>query len=140
MLFREFTSNPTEFRYSVNDKWLIRQIIEHVKSFNGKRSHFRFSLFESELKTPVESFPFFGTTKIETKVNCEPDLKKTVKKTFENPILLNRMVAEAEKNCSKSKHGFRYDENIKEVASYIRMLSGKLAYETLQNLCQLYLQ
>lgn len=42
------------------------------------------------------------------------------------------MVAEADKNGSRSKHGFRYDENVREVASYIRMLSGKLAYETLQ--------
>lgn len=27
--FGKFTSNPTEFKYSLSDKWLIRQIIEH---------------------------------------------------------------------------------------------------------------
>lgn len=45
--------------------------------------------------------------------------------------ILQAIINTAEANSNKKKQGHRYDQTIKTFASYIRMLSGPLAYETL---------
>lgn len=45
---------------------------------------------------------------------------------------LNKLKSAANKNAKREKGGYRYDEDIKFYASYLRMIIGPLAYETLQ--------
>lgn len=45
----------------------------------------------------------------------------------------------ADKNASRPISGYRFDEQLKSYASYLRFLAGPLAYETLQRNMQLAL-
>lgn len=45
-------------------------------------------------------------------------------------IFLEKMIHHYKQNISRLKPGYRYSEDVKLYAAYIRMLSGKLAYET----------
>lgn len=45
--------------------------------------------------------------------------------------MLQHFVTSAERNCNRAKPGYRFDEITKMFSSYIFMLSGRLAYETL---------
>lgn len=44
---------------------------------------------------------------------------------------LKKLLAAADTNSKRKKGGYRYDEEIKLFAAYLRMLIGPLAYETL---------
>lgn len=46
--------------------------------------------------------------------------------------VLNKLLVAADKNSSRKKEGFRYDDDMKIFSSYVRMLTGPLAYETVQ--------
>lgn len=45
--------------------------------------------------------------------------------------LLNVLVSTAEQNFGRKKQGFRYSDQLKMFAAYLKMLGGKLLYETL---------
>lgn len=132
--FGEFTNNPLDFKYSVSEKWLIKQIVDHVNRIaqmktNGGLSYFEFSPFDSKMKITVEKIPFFGK---ETESVGE-ELQNLPKTNFTKPVLLNKLISEAQKNDSRQKHGYRYDKDVKDIAAYLRMVGGKLAFETLQS-------
>ncbi len=46
-------------------------------------------------------------------------------------VMLQTFVESAERNCDRKKQGYRFDELTKMFSAYIFMLSGPLAYETL---------
>lgn len=46
-------------------------------------------------------------------------------------LLLKKLIAAANQNALREKNGYRYDDDVKSFASYFRMLSGPLAYETI---------
>lgn len=45
--------------------------------------------------------------------------------------MLQTFVESAERNCCRKKPGYRFDDIAKMFSAYIFMLSGRLAYETL---------
>lgn len=47
-------------------------------------------------------------------------------------FLLGKFLDAANRNSSRKKGGYRYDSEIKRYASYLRMICGALAYETIQ--------
>lgn len=46
---------------------------------------------------------------------------------------LNKLKAAADENSTRERGGYRYDDEIKKFSIYLRMISGALAYNTLQN-------
>lgn len=133
--FGEFSYKIFEFKYSTSEKWLIKQIVDHVNMVvdsgkDGGLTHFQFSLFESKLPTHIKPIPFFSE-KYDDKSGS--DHSKPSTEQFQKPIVLDKIICEAKKNESKNKHGYRYSESIKEVASFWRMLGGKNAFESLQS-------
>lgn len=127
--FGKYSKQIESFQFSLNEKWLIKQIIDHLNKFEGRMSYFNFSPFESKLNVRVESKAFFNSS---NETECD-DQNSSSKKIFTKPILLNNLISEAKKNENRDKHGYRYTLDVKEASAYLRMVSGKLAFETLQS-------
>lgn len=127
--FGKYSKQIKSFEFSLNEKWLVKQIIDYLNKFKGSLSHFNFSPFESKLDVGVENIAFFKPLNDK---ECG-DHNSPLKKKFTNPILLNKLVSEAKKNENRNKHGYRYNEDVKEASAYLRMVSGKLAFETLHS-------
>lgn len=132
--FGDYSTEPANFTFSVGERWLIKQIVDHVNKKvesgdNGGLSYFQYSLFESKLDAVVKTTPFFHKESSET----SSKLPVSSDKSYEKPIVLNKLISHAEKNESRNKHGHRFDNDIMNLASYWRMTCGKLGYESLQS-------
>lgn len=54
-------------------------------------------------------------------------------------LILNKLLQTANQNASRSKAGYRFDPEVKSWAAYLRMLSGPIAYNSLQKKFELAL-
>lgn len=63
---------------------------------------------------------------------CDEETKEDEEKTPAPQILLNKMIEASKKNVQRPKQGFRYDDDFKRFCVYNRMLSGPMAFKTLQ--------
>lgn len=63
----------------------------------------------------------------------DPDLFKDADKShFHRDKFVWRMIGSNKANINRTGRGFRYNEELKMYCAYIRMLGGRLAYETLK--------
>lgn len=108
-----YVHKPSSFKFFIGDRLLILRLVEYAKTIKHEEKTV------PDTKQPIEVCSAIKTPK-----------------TSENPTqthyLLNKMLDVANKNASRPKNGYRYDDEIKSYASYYRLLSGPLAYETLQ--------
>lgn len=106
-----YADRPHEFEFSRGDRTLISRLIGHVKKvFEQGNDNKYFQVVEP-------------TDIIESQASVAP---LNIPNTF-----LRKLVETLEKNSNRTRHGYRYDDDIKSIASYIRMLAGPLAYDTL---------
>lgn len=115
------TTNPT-FVFRPGDKKLIKSVVDDVKNIvdgNGKLkglSHFN---ADSDLLAETQS---------ELKV-----IKKNDEYETRTHFFLRKLITVADQNANRNKHGYRYnDPELKMYATYLRMITGPLAYETIQ--------
>lgn len=67
----------------------------------------------------------------ETIHNLQDELNNKNDKEKSTSEILNLLIQSAQNNVNKKSGGFRYAETLKEFGSYIFMLAGRVAYETL---------
>lgn len=109
------TSN--KFTIHRGDRILIEELAAYVKQLvdgNGVNSglhHFK----------KIDSS---AASKMQKK---ESDVVRSTNTHF----LLNKFIETAQKNSGREKGGYRYDVEIQLLSSYLKMIAGKLAYETL---------
>lgn len=99
-----FQSQPDQFKFMIGDKKLIRIIISHIQK-NG-----------SQIKT-------------KTKAN-ENLMSEDAARTY---YFLDKLKATADQNATRERGGYRFDDQVKKFALYLRIIAGPLAYKTLQN-------
>lgn len=115
-----YAKNPANFKFLSGEKVFIKQLVAHVKNIvdkNGENtglSHFK----------PTTECAKFKNIVSQTSVNTEQ-----VKYSY----FLNKLVSTAERNTGHKKGGYRYDSDLQLFAMHLRMLSGPLAYQTLQS-------
>lgn len=109
-----YASDTTEFAFLPGDKKLMRNLTAYVKR-----------TIESEKGVGYFNTQFNGNVKEKCGVSQE-DIAKV-------PVLLKKLTETAIQNGSRKKGGFRYDESIKSVSSYLRMLAGPLAYKVMHS-------
>lgn len=117
-----FASNPADFEFTGGNRKLIKSTAAHVKNIfqyfgdiEGMKLFMRKAIKETESMKGEET---------------DNDNKAPLTQTH---YFLNKLLETA--NCNsvrKGKNGFRYDDEIKLYATYIRMLAGRFAYETIQ--------
>lgn len=114
-------TNPT-FKFRPGDKKLIKSVADHVKNIvdgNGKCKGL--SYFKDQYDVP---------TKTQAEQNTTKEFGQHQTKTH---FFLRKLMTIADQNANRNKHGYRYnDPELKMYASYLRMITGPLAYDTIQ--------
>lgn len=117
--FGEYSANPEKFEYCSKDRSLILKCAKYatyVTSIENINSNFK--------QLHVEDSGIHEIAASE----CSTGVEKANSRTH---YFLSLLLAEADKNIQRKKEGYRFDETIKKLASYYRMVAGPLAYETL---------
>lgn len=130
--YGEYTSNPGIFNFSIVEKKLIELLVTHVKyvvdsgGINSQLTHFtKVNSTEDQIQDYLHIGNFFGASVFS---ECE----KTSNKSNKTVFFLNKLLEAANQNVVREKHGYRFNVQLQQFATYIRMISGPLAYETLQ--------
>lgn len=112
----------SSFEFRPGDKKLIKSVALYVKDIvdgNGKYkgvSHFK-------IESSVSNEPQSQLRAIENSDECKT----------RTHFFLKKLLTIADKNAGRNKHGYRHDDpDLKMFASYMRMIMGTFAYETIQ--------
>lgn len=110
-----YSKNPEQFNFMPGDKKLINALATHVRKVIGNHGLKHFVKTDNTaMKIPNKSVTEYGAN---------------VEKTH---FFLERLRSTAEKNEIRKVNGYRYDTDIKLIATYLRLISGPLAYDTVQ--------
>lgn len=105
-----FASNPKDFQFVAGEKILLKQLASQVKAIVEKKG--------------IDYFDKSSNTQLKV---GSADAQRSGTHMF-----LEKLLQQANRNYLRKKQGYRYDVEVKQIATYIRMLSGPLCYETLQ--------
>lgn len=124
--FGNFYSNPKKFVFSLEERQQIMKCVNHVN-------------YKVDLDGINENLAHFFIEK-----NEPPKPSKTNQSDNKVPrshthAVLNRLIDLANQNVERKKEGYRFDDEIKAFASYIRLVGGRYTYETLQKNLELCL-
>lgn len=107
------------------ERIFIKDLLEHVKAkIDGdgiNKGHHHFNVEENTDQSSTDRRIVISENGAEYNL---PNVKAD--------FLLNKLRSTADGNASRKKNGYRYDPVIKRFASYLRMIAGPLAYETIQ--------
>lgn len=115
-----YSNNSEQFEFSPGDRILIKGLVDHVKEkvdgdgINKGLHQFNVGKNEKENQIATSGVAVYKIPNTKTH------------------FLLCKLLSAADRNASRKKNGFRYDSDIKRYASYLRMIAGPLAYETIQ--------
>lgn len=112
-------SNPFKFRRG--DRKLIMQLAHQVNELVEKKGFQHFKKIST-----------IDTAQAESTCNKSNAQNLSNQPSSPSQYLLTKLLLSADRNSSREKEGYRYDSEIKLFASYIRMIAGPLAYETIQ--------
>lgn len=128
-LFGTFYTEPDKFQFSEFDKDLIAKLVHHVQTImQSEQNANYFSRSDGTKLVSLEDW-FFKTPKIQPISSENHSSNEALTLTHR---ILNKLLETADRNANTTHGGYRYDEELKSYASYLRMLAGPLAYETLQ--------
>lgn len=159
--FGPFSSQPERFVFLPDDKQQISILTDHVKRTIKMKGliHFAETPSISDFKPPnlqnlTQSFlgPVFGDQQ-QFSTNNIQQAEKNETFTFTDQIvpnfsfdsispthmLLSKLKATADQNIARKKAGYRFPNDLKSLAVYIRIMAGKLVYETIQKNLELSL-
>lgn len=114
-----YAKSPESFKFLSGEKLFIKQLVAHVRSVVDKNGE----------NTGLSHFK--SSTQVQ--VNDSTPQKSMNTGQVTNSYFLNKLIATAEQNASRKKGGFRYDKDLQQFATLLRMLSGSLGYQTLQS-------
>lgn len=120
VLGNDISRNLSGFKFRRGDKILIKELAAHVKNTVDTEGVKHF--------VPVQN-----AKEIDTIIN-KMQATSINQQNSVNPAqhLLKKLISTADRNANRNKHGYRYDRNEMLFASYIRMITGPLAYNTIQ--------
>lgn len=123
ILGKNVAANLGKFQFRCGDRVLIMEMVVYVKSMistHGLQFFQRTSHHEDEKEKE--------TTKVQISKSEKDDETTETKAQF----FLKRLLANAARNANRKKQGHRFYPTDKLFASYLRMIVGPIAYETLQ--------
>lgn len=115
----------TSFEFSPGDRIQITTIAAHVNKITLETPNY-FENIESNENSDVEK-PSFNSY---SNFTAENETQSNV--PSRTHFFLNKLMSAANQNVNRKKGGYRYDNSVKKYASYLRMIAGPLAYETIQ--------
>lgn len=120
--FGDFAPSTNDFVLSGEEKELISKCAKHVKyivDFDGINENLAHFGFGDKIEPSLQP-------------ECESSELNSPMPNTRTHIFLERLTRIANQNATRKKEGYRFDKEIKEFATYLRMVCGPFAYETLQ--------
>lgn len=112
-----YVEEITKRKFFMGEKKLIAAMVKYVKKVaNGSGSNEGLQHFTINRPSTLVSHVTSNESQTETQTH----------------FFLNKLLAAANQNSHRKPGGYRYEPDIKLFSSYLRMLVGPLAYETLQ--------
>lgn len=115
--------NPKEFEFRPGDKKLIKALAAHVRHVVNDNIEEGLKHFKNNSCDDVD-FHVCAEKGNSTAHNSE--------NIVPSQYLLDQLQSAADRNSSRKPGGYRYDSTIKLFATYLRLIAGRLAYETIQ--------
>lgn len=131
--FGVYIEDRAGFTFSECDILKIQLCVAHIKSIlkSNCLSHFNDNVAEKDCR---KLFFCDETDQLELKSNEKEQKPESIKiKNSITHTLLNKLICTANQNALRTKPGYRYSDEIRNFASYVRIISGRLAYQTIQN-------
>lgn len=121
------TAKLDKFRFEDGDRLLVLELVTHVncifKEIGFNAALQRFGSNQNNLKVESNKPLLVENAVVKEKEHHFPTLSH---------YFLKKLLEAADRNSIRKKGGYRYDPEIKLFASYLRLIVGPLAYETLQ--------
>lgn len=114
------SSSQSSFNFRPGDVIYIQALVSHVKRVvdgNGENSGLSHFVAPNAMQLPSEI----------PKISHESERIETKSHYF-----LKKLLSAADRNLNREKGGYRYDNDVKHFAAFLRMIIGPLAYEVLQ--------
>lgn len=123
--FGDHTKCPSQFKFSTFEKAAIKSFSYYVKQIvDMEQANAGLDHFESTKLFPNRQLQrYFGEKQTEKDSNYDTRTHN----------VLNLLTSIANRNALRDRSGFRFNEEIKQFSTYVRMLAGPLAYQTIQN-------
>lgn len=119
---KEIANDLSKFRFKSGDKVLVKELAIRVAVLLVKFGYKHFVL-TSNLSCEEQK----NDAELQTNINETPKHKYTNQAQY----LLNKLLEAANRNSNRKSGGYRYNPEVKLFASYLRMIVGPLAYETI---------
>lgn len=113
----EMKKTDPSFKFQPGDKKLIKAIADHVNDIFNKYG----------LKEGVAYFMKDESNKEKSIANVVQNINVP-----EHSFLSELLLTIENNSKAKNEHGYRYNRRVQFLSAYLRMLSGPLAYETIQ--------
>lgn len=128
--YGSFSNNTTAFLFGIDDKILLHKIADHVNRIVKKMGKNDATKY---FNNPGENIQLCAI-KDWYFVNADICYFETAENTeTQTHFLLNKLLKNADNNMQRPKGGYRFDQDVMDLAKFFRLLSGRMAYETLQN-------
>lgn len=147
-LFGPHALNPSQFRFSDNDKKLILSLsrfAEQIFESDNICSEFEEMHIVDQIDDtthPIFCFTDQNTDLCEISndtVSVQEKSAINIEPQTQTHRILEKLLVTANRNATTTKAGYRFDPEVKKWAAYLRMLSGPIAYNTLQKNLELAL-
>lgn len=123
-----YVENVTNKKFHLGEIKQIKSTVMHVKKVvDGNGENKGLHRFRPTQKM-IDSNP----SDVDTHLSTLLAQTKLIEHETKTHFFLNKLLEAADQNSNREKGGYRYNSKIKSFASYIRMLVGPLAYETIQ--------
>lgn len=135
--YGNYSHDPANFKFTEEEIALIIKLARHVKILvDAVKDNYGLSHFKStdNIKDALEIFS--GSYYQAQHTATIPRNNVCQSHTH---YVLDRLRSIANKNSSRVEAGYRFDDDIKNFAAYIRMLGGRLAYQTVHRNLELAL-
>lgn len=134
--FGDLAHDTTRFRFDQADKEMIYKCNDYIKQnilrlgLKDSGAHFQNS---TQIKLCAINDYCFVDTEISPIEECQDyDPESNIQPPSHTHSVLKMLFDEANKNLHRPKEGHRFSPEILDFAMYTRMLSGRMAYENLQ--------
>lgn len=142
--FGEYVSNPDQFQFSDDEKKIILLLSNSANQLfesNYINNDFQQMSLHDKSDMIFPSIWYFKEHKKPTAIDLnelpddidvEQDETVQIAPQTHTHRIMEKLLATTNRNASTTKPGYRFDPEVKRWAAYLRMLSGPIAYNTLQ--------
>lgn len=134
--FGTYSANPSEFRFTEQEKQLILALAQLGDKSN--EDDILTALQELNLDDDEGGIPswYFVDEMQESSLislQCrENAVEASAEENTHTHVILKKLLAIADRNCHRPPAGHRFDRDVKDWAAFIRMLAGPLGYAAIQ--------